>query len=150
MVAQLSRAEIEERTRILRDFRAALVRQRERFRQYLELLETAPDEPLTDLEDIRFDMEKSIVREIASFERAIEPLEVMYREYDPEAAAEIPQLRAALSRTREEVVRRTELNRDILKQQLTSLRREISGLRLMKRNKTLYAAPQPNTIDISA
>jgi len=95
-------------------------------------------------------MEKSIVREIATFEQVIEPLELMYRENDPDGAAEIPNLRAALERTREEVVRRTEVNRDILKSQISALRREISGLRVMKRHQSLYATPAPATIDISA
>lgn len=146
--AKLSKSEIEERTQMLRKFRQALVRQRERFRRYLELLESGSHPDGAD--EIRVDMEKSIVREIATFEQVIEPLEVMYREHDPEASADIPNLRAALQRTRNEVVRRTELNRDILRQQIDTLRREISGLRIMRRHSRLYSAAPPTTIDISA
>jgi len=132
-VSQLSETEIKARVAILKRFKQALVRQRDRFRQQLLMLERrgATDSPEDDLE-FHIAMEQSIVKEIASFERTIEPLETLYRAHDPEGAREIPALREALERTRDEVVRRTEYNREILEQQIEAIRDEISTLRIVR------------------
>lgn len=154
MPQTLTQQEIDERAAILRRFREALIRQRERFSRYLQMLEDGPagDGMADEAEqiEIHVEIEKSIVREISSFEQFIEPLEMMYREKDPQGAAEIPELRAALERTRQEVVRRTKHNASLLKQQLQSLRSEISDLRVMRGRRSLYATPEPTTVDISA
>ena len=146
---------------VLRRFREALLRQRERFSRYLEMLEQQPpgendgDRPDRDRHDpeqleIHVEMEQAIIHEIASIEQVIEPLQLMCREHDSEGAADIPKLQAALDRTRDEVLRRTVRSRELLKQEISSLRSEISGLRIMRRRQSLYATPEPTTVDISA
>ena len=151
---------------VLRRFREALLRQRERFSRYLEMLEQQPpgendgDRPDSDRHDgdrydpeqleIHVEMEQAIIHEIASIEQVIEPLQLMCREHDSEGAADIPKLQAALDRTRDEVLRRTVRSRELLKQEISSLRSEISGLRIMRRRQSLYATPEPTTVDISA
>ena len=153
MPTTLSQSEIDERAAILRRFREALLRQRERFSTYLEMLDNQPDtEFRSDSEQIEIHvaMEQAIVREISSFERVIEPLHLMYREHDPEGAAELPSLKAAMERTRDEVIRRTARSRELLRDQISSLRSEIAGLRVMRRQQSLYATPEPTTVDISA
>jgi hypothetical protein len=134
MPEQITQDELNERVAILRRFKAALVEQRDRFRRYLDVLENGAGQDGTALDDLEFhvEMEKSIVQEIATFERTIEPLEQLYRAHDPEGAKQIPVLRNALERTREEVVRRTSYNRDLLRAQLESLREEISELKLVR------------------
>ena len=156
MPATLTQGEIEERTAILRRFREALLRQRERFNRYLEMLEQqAPGEDAGDRGDlhqieIHVEMEQAIIHEIASFEQVIEPLQLMYREHDPDGAADFPHLKAAFERTRDQVLRHTVRSRELLKQEISSLRSEISSLRIMRRNQSLYATPEPTTVDISA
>ena len=161
MPATLTQGEIEERTAILRRFREALLRQRERFNRYLEMLEQqAPGEDSRDRGDphrsdlhqieIHVEMQQAIIHEIASFEQVIEPLQLMYREHDPDGAADLPHLKAALERTRDQVLRHTIRSRELLKQEISSLRSEISSLRIMRRNQSLYATPEPTTVDISA
>jgi len=146
---------------VLRRFREALLRQRERFSRYLEMLEQQPpgendrdrhDRDRHDPEqlEIHVEMEQAIIHEIASIEQVIEPLQLMCREHDSEGAADIPKLQAALDRTRDEVLRRTVRSRELLKQEINSLRSEISGLRIMRRRQSLYATPEPTTVDISA
>ena len=156
MPAKLTQTEIDERAAILRRFRQALLRQRERFSDYLEMLEQRPtgengSEPNNpDQIEIHVKMEQAIVHEIANFELVIEPLQLMYRELDPAGAADLPHLRASLQRTRDEVLRRNESSRELLKQQIHSLRSEISELRVLRRTRSLYATPEPTTVDISA
>jgi hypothetical protein len=152
----LTQSEIDERAAILRRFREALLRQRERFSEYLQMLEQqSPGEDgsgWTNPEqiEIHVKMEEAIVHEIANFGQVVAPLQLMYQEIDPQGAAELPQLQASLERTRDEVLRRTERSRDLLKQQVSALRTEISELRVMRQTRSLYATPEPTTIDISA
>ncbi len=134
MPADLSQEELNDRIGVLRRFKAALIAQRDRFRRYLDLLETGAEPDGTPLDDLEFhvEMERSIVHEISTFEKTIEPLEHLYRAHDPEGAAQIPVLREALQRTRDEVVRRTTANQEVLRAQLENLREEISALKLVR------------------
>ncbi len=160
----LTRAEFDERVAIMRRFKAALERQRDRFRRYLDELErhgqaNAGTEPGQALE-FHVEMERAIVHEIASFERTIEPLETLYRAHDPDGAREIPALREALDLTRDEVVRRTEISRAALLQHIEALRDEISSLRIMQTDGASdrpgrHAAgrshsPEPGLVDVTA
>lgn len=128
-VSELTQREFDERVAILRRFRAALVRQRDRFRDYLRQLEErgATGTPDDDL-DFHVELEHSVVREISTFERSIEPLETLYRAHDPEGATEIPALREALQRTRDEVLRRTRENQELLRGQIDAVRTKIHAL----------------------
>lgn len=141
-------AEIEKRAAILRRLREALLRQRERFSRYLEMLESEDSSDANEIES-RAEMEQIIVREIAGLERVIDPLEMMYREHGGAEATHFSRLRTALARTREDVVHHSEMTRSLLKQQIDSLRSEIAGLRVMRR-QSVYTDTQPTTIDISA
>lgn len=126
----ISRSEYDESVTILRSYRTALERQRDRFRGYLRRLEQrdASSDPRGDLE-FHLELEQAIVREIASFERTVEPLEVLYRAHDPDGAGEIPALRDALTRARNEVLGRVRLNQRILRGQIASIRDEIAAIR---------------------
>lgn len=143
---ELTNEEFNERVAILRRFKQALSKQRDRFRDYLRLLEQrTPSGHLEHDLEFHIEMEQSIVKEIASFERTIEPLETLYRMHDPDSD-EIPALRRSLDRTREEVVRRTEYNREILQQQLDAMRGEISTLKTVRDRGSRFAGQHPETI----
>ena len=154
----LSKREFDERVAILRRYREALMRQRDRFRHYLDVLENRTDagNPEDDLE-FHVELERSIVKEIASFERSIEPLETLYRAHDPEGS-EIPALREALQRTRDEVLRRTSCNQELLRRQLDAIRDQVSSAREQvtplrpRRSRITIAgvAPEPSLVDVTA
>lgn len=148
----LTQEQIDDRVAILTRFREALLRQREKFRHYLETIEREDNSFSSDAErlELHVQMEQSIVSEITSFQRVIEPLELMYREVDPDGARDIPELRQALNRTRDEVLRRHERNRTLLKQQIEELRSEIADLRIMRRVQSFGATPEPELVDVWA
>ena len=159
MPAQLSQEELNERVDVLRRFKAALIAQRDRFRRYLEVLEAGAQPDGTPLDDLEFhvEMERSIVREIGTFEKTIEPLEHLYRAHDPEGAEQIPALREALQRTRDEVIRRTTANQEVLRAQLENLREEISALKIVRSRglripaaATRAAEPEARLVDVTA
>lgn len=133
-VITLSPDELATRVAILRRYKQALVRQRERFRGYLGVLETRTPGAVEDELLFHVELERTILREIASFERTIEPLETLYRSTDPDGASEIPALRDALHRTRDEVLRRTQENQRLLRTRIGAIRSEISKLRASARS----------------
>ena len=149
--------EFNERVRILRRYREALVRQRDRFRHYLQVLEArgADGDPAEELE-FHVELEASIVKEISSFERTIEPLETLYRAHDPAGADEIPALRQALAKTRDDVLRMTEHNQATLRHQLEAMRREISSLKVLRARHPSFVGPdvppagRPAVVDVTA
>jgi len=117
----------EERVRILRRFKAAIERQRERFREYLRVLEAQHgNETLDEQLLFHLELETQIFREIETFERIAGPLEKLYRDKDPDGALQLPRLREQLDRTRHEVLSRAAANKAALRAQLTSIRAEAS------------------------
>lgn len=125
----LSSDELATRVAILRRYKQALTRQRERFRGYLGLLEARASAGAAGDLLFHIELERTILREIASFERTIEPLETLYRSSDSDGASDIPALREALQRTRDEVLRRTQENQRLLRARIGAIRSEVSELR---------------------
>ena len=117
--------ELNERIAFLHRFKNVLITQRERFQAYLDILERgegatgSPDEIL----EFHVALEEAVVRDIALFERSIRPLEAIYEaeHSDNDPPGDIPQIREALTRTREELVARTRTNRAVLRRQIEEL-----------------------------
>ncbi|MDR2470585.1 MAG: flagellar export chaperone FlgN [Treponema sp.] len=146
----LSGAEVERRVAILKRFRELLSQQRDRFRQYLEVLDKqkeviergSADDLLCHVE-----LEEQIVGDIFAIQKVIDPLEDMYRASFPAPALaaiataaapepglpsevrEVPGLRAALEELRSEAVLRSERNRELLARRMAELRQEMKALR---------------------
>ena len=152
----LTPQEFEERVAILRRFKATLERQRDRFRRYLDQLERSADGPCDDEPshlDLHVEMEQSIVRELSLFERSVEPLEHLYREHDPDGAGEIPALRQALQRTRDEVLQRAQANRSFLQSRLESIRAELPSRSVRTRPIAVSGrepSHEPSLVDVTA
>ncbi|MBN2875484.1 MAG: flagellar export chaperone FlgN [Spirochaetales bacterium] len=150
----LSREELGERVAVLKRFRELLVRQRERFQDYMALL----DRQRSDIEQGDVDalvshveLEQGIVSEIFAVQKVIDPLEDMYRAVyagaEPEGVAE---LRSTLSDLKEEVVVRNSENRALLKQRMEMLRHEIMSVNnpYTRRRSVYSSAAEPSALDI--
>jgi hypothetical protein len=122
---EIDEQEISRRVAFLRRFKETLIRQRERFQAYLDLLERGGDTSEAPEEVLEFHvtLEEAVVRDIAVFERTLKPLEAMYEAQHTDDDTDIPQIRAALSKTREDLLHRTRLNREKLKGQIESITR---------------------------
>jgi len=149
--------EVEQRVAVLKRFKLLLSQQRDRFNQYLDVLDKQkdiikkgdPDQLLAHV-----DLEEQIVKDIFSIQKVIEPLEVMYQaSVGSEAvsnnaggskaggssaggssaavaeAREVPQLRAALEELRTEAVLRADQNRQLLAERMKEIRQEMKTLR---------------------
>ncbi|MDR1948959.1 MAG: flagellar protein FlgN [Spirochaetaceae bacterium] len=175
---ELSPGEMSRRVAILRRFRELLVAQRNRFRDYIEVLDKqrdvieqgSPENLLSHVE-----MEEQIVGDIFSIRKVIEPLEAMYRAAYPAdppgfpsgntkgitdltetadsgSPGEIAGLKAALEDLKAEAALRLDRNRELLSQRMTEIRSEIKNLRgnPFAARPSIYAGSgSPSLIDIS-
>jgi hypothetical protein len=145
MEGALSPEELAQRVAVLKRFRTLLAQQRDRFRSYLEVLDTQkdiiekgdPDELLAHVE-----LEEKIVADIFSIQKVIDPLEDMYLAAlsgfeAPGTAArtghrepdEVQSLKSALESMKNEAVIRSTRNKELLSKRMAELRSEIKSLR---------------------
>jgi len=150
----LSRQELDERVAVLKRFRELLVRQRDKFHDYMGLL----DRQRSDIENgdvdalvAHVELEQGIVSEIFAVQKVIDPLEDMYRSAYAGAAPEgVDELRSTLSTLKEEVVTRNTANRALLKQRMDMLRHQIMSVNnpYAKRKSVYSSAAEPTALDI--
>ncbi len=145
--------ELKERVNILKKLRETLLKQREKFRNYLEVLDheerAIAEGDLNSLE-AHVAIEKSIVNEITNFQKVIEPLDEMYKRFFPESDDSIPKLKASLERMKTKVIERNKKNQLLLKEKMELVRSEIKSLRMNVRVTSPYAnIGSPTFIDIT-
>jgi len=137
-VAANYNGELERRTAILRRFRELLVDQRNKFEKYLNVLDHEKgDIESGDVDKLvaHVELEESIVSEIYTFQKVIDPLEDLYRAAYPPGSEgapqshDIPAIKGALVELRTEVLKRNEENRTLLKRRMEILRGEMMSLR---------------------
>jgi hypothetical protein len=170
----LPAGELDRRIAVLRRFRELLLSQRNRFRDYLELLDKQQDmieqgSPEALLAHV--EMEEQIVGDIFSIQKVIDPLEDMYRTAYPEASApspspkaggimdaadsglpgEIGGLKTALEGLKAEAALRLDRNRELLSKRMLEIRSEIKNLRgnpFAARPSVYAGSGAPSLIDI--
>jgi hypothetical protein len=129
---ELSREEIDERVAILKRFRELLEQQRQKFREYLVVLEKQEDMIASENVDAivrHTEIEQSIVSELYTIQKVIDPMEDLYRTAHPEIPdAEIPRLQTDLDHLRKEVLAQNEKNRELLKSHMLVLRQKVVSL----------------------
>jgi len=151
---RLSKQELDERVAVLKRFRELLVRQREKFSDYMSLLERQrADIEKGDVDALvsHVELEQSIVSEIFSVQKVIDPLEDMYRaSYHGAEPEGITELRSTLSTLKDEVVARNSENRALLKQRMEMLRHEIMSVNNpYAKRRSVYSSPaEPTALDI--
>jgi hypothetical protein len=141
--AGLSPKEVARRVMILKRFRELLQAQRDRFRDYLAVLDKQKD--IIEQGDTggllaHIELEEKIVADIFAIQKVIDPLEALYRTAYPENAigrggesagpvSEVRSLRDALEGLKTEAVSRTERNKALLAGRMDSVRTEIITLK---------------------
>jgi hypothetical protein len=137
--ADISGEELTRRVAVLKRFRSLLQAQRDRFRNYLDVLDKQKD--LIEngrAEDliVHVEMEEKIVADIFSIQKVIDPLEDMYRAavtgndgLGTAHAGDVPSLKAALEDLKNEAVIRSSRNKELLSRRMMELRSEIKALR---------------------
>jgi flagellar biosynthesis/type III secretory pathway chaperone len=140
------------RRSILKRLREMLLRQRETFQSYLDLLE---QEHLSiaegDVERLQsqVELERSVIAELRNLGKVIRPLEDLYQLAYPEREDTVPALKAVLEKMGGEVKERNARNKAALKEKMDELRREITELRAWPRTSSPYAEVAPSLVDIT-
>ena len=152
-MSKLQDYEITERVALLKKLRKALLSQREKFRRYLEVLEHQERDILeqdTEKLQAHAELEQSIVREIYSVQKVIDPLSQMYRMAYPDRHGDIPEIEASLVNLRQRVVERNRENQELLRHHMTGIRKEISDIRAKRPRRPGYRSqPAPSLVDIT-
>lgn len=136
--------EAARRVMILKRFRELLQAQRDRFRDYLAVLDKQKDvieQGNAGSLLAHIELEEQIVADIFAIQKVMDPLEAMYRIACPENAApvsEVKSLKDALEGLKTEAVTRTERNKALLAGKMDSIRTEIKTL---KKNPYITARP---------
>ncbi|MCA1950670.1 MAG: flagellar export chaperone FlgN [Treponema sp.] len=128
----LSEEELAHRVAVLKRFRELLVEQRNRFQEYLVVLDKQKEvieKGDTDALLSHVELEEKIVSDIFAIQKVIDPLEDLYRASYPERETEVPKLKAALEELKNEAVQRSQRNRNLLSERMDKLRSEIKTLR---------------------
>jgi hypothetical protein len=143
----------EDRVRLLKRLREKLLTQREKFHNYLQLLE-AEQQVIQrgDIEklELQAQTEKMIIDEIFTLQKVIRPLEEIYRHLYPNGNRSIAELEASLENMRRKVLDKNERNRLLLKEKMSAIRQEIRSLRRNFRyNSVRSMTGTPTLVDIS-
>jgi hypothetical protein len=132
-----------------------LTQQRDRFRSYLDVLDTQKDVIETGTAEeliAHVELEEKIVADIFSIQKVIDPLEEMYHEVrlrneeaGNAARDDVPSLKSALEDLKNEAIIRSSRNKDLLSKRMVELRTEIKSLR-----NNPYVARRPAFSDAGA
>jgi hypothetical protein len=153
--SRLTQKELDDRVSVLKRFRELLVRQRDKFNEYMNVLEHQKNDiQKGDVDALvaHVELEQGMVAEIFAVQKVIDPLEDMYRAaykgMEPEG---LPELKESLSALKNEVVVRNSENRALLKQRMEMLRHEMMSINNpYTKKKSIYSgAPEPKALDIS-
>ena len=140
----LNDAEIAERIAVLKRFRTLLEQQRLKFHEYLTVLEKQEKSISAENTDAimqHTELEESIVAELFTIQKVIDPLEYMYTNMCAETAdSEIPHLKTDLNDLQQKILDQNKKNRELLQTYLTDLRRQVLSLKRPYAHKeSIYA-----------
>ena len=159
MPIEISETELAERVALLKRFKELLQKQREKFRDYLGVLEKQAEvikKEDTEALLVHTEIEQQIVANISSLQKVIQPIEEMYIKAGLDSEddgfyqdkIEIPTLKTDLAKLQQEVLEQNNKNRELLKTQMASLRQRIEGIKNPYRfNKSIYSSRE-NTASI--
>ena len=129
----LSRQEIDQRVAVLKRFKALLQEQRKKFSDYLVVLETQErsiNEENIDALVHHTELEQSIIGDIFTIQKVIDPIEEMYRLGMPDKDdTEVVRLKSDLNKLQSQVMDQNQKNRELLQSRMADLRQEMISIK---------------------
>lgn len=125
-------SETAHRIAVIRRLKSLLEEQRDKFGEYLELLER--ESQAISRRDTaalmgQVEHERRVVQAIVSFNRIIGPIQEVYLSLYPERNNDIESLKAAVDRMRDDVVKKNEANRVLLRARMNELKDRVESLK---------------------
>ena len=149
-MAELTQQELDERVALLRKFRSVLEQQRNKFQEYLTVLEKQQDSITKENPEsliAHTELEQQVVKNIANLQKVIVPMSKMYKQSVPMAHttedAGITQIQNELNDLQNRVLKQNQINRDLLREHIESIRNQIQNFKNPYKNaRSIYAQPQ--------
>lgn len=154
----LSQEELDERIAILKRYRALLEQQRNKFQEYLNVLEKQSD-ALSDRKAenaaTHAQIEDQLVSQLAHLQKVISPMEKLYEEKHVSSMAfdqdPIPDLKNELNRLRERVLMQNLQNREMIQERLIETKPAVNNFRNpYAKARSIYAHQDQSAQLISA
>ena len=149
-MAEITQQELDERVAILRKFRSLLEQQRNKFQEYLNVLEKQQNSIASENTEsliAHTELEQQVVKNIANLQKVIVPMQKMYKAAVPMAhTAEensIAQIQNELNTLQTKVLKQNQINRDLLRSHIETIRAQIQNFKNPYKNvRSVYAQPQ--------
>ena len=144
-MAEITQEELNERVAILKRFRSLLEQQREKFKEYLNVLEKQQDSinsENTNALIAHTELEQQVVKNIANLQKAIIPMGKMYSATTPSSAeqASIDNLQQELNELQNKVLVQNQKNRDLLRVHIENLKNQMDNFKNPYKNiRSVYA-----------
>ena len=147
---EISKQELDERVALLRKFRGLLEQQRNKFREYLSVLEKQENSITSENPETLIahtELEQQVVKNIANLQKVIIPMSKMYKASVPMAHTDeelsINKIQNELNDLQDKVLKQNQINRDLLRSHIESIRAQIQNFKNPYKNaKSVYAQPQ--------
>ena len=134
--SQISETEITQRTAVITSLKDLMNQQEMRFRNYITVLEKHKNlinagsrNVFTERLHVYIELEEQIIAEILSIQKAIDPLEDMYRKLDPCSQDDVPALKEKLEYLKNQAIILSTQNKEILKGRIKEVRSEINAMK---------------------
>ena len=143
-MAEISQEELNERVAILRKFRSLLEQQREKFREYLKVLEK--QETSIEKEDsekllAHTELEQQVLSNIMNLQKVIVPMSEIYQKKNSNKdEASVIEIQNDLAELQHKVLLQNQKNRELLKTHIVEIRRQIDSLKNPYKNADIYRA----------
>ncbi len=149
-MAEITQQELDERVALLRKFRSLLEQQRNKFQEYLNVLEKQQDSIASENTEsliAHTELEQQVVKNIANLQKVIVPMQKMYKAAVPMAhTAEdnsITRIQNELNTLQDKVLKQNQINRDLLRNHIETIRNQIQNFKNPYKNvRSVYAQPQ--------
>lgn len=141
---EISEQELEERVALLKKFRGLLQQQRDKFREYLTVLEKQENSIASENADALLahtELEQQVVSNIMNLQKVIVPMSDLYKARGGDQREEsIASLQNDLSNLQNQVLAQNKKNRDLLRSHIDSIRTQIASFRNPYKNRrSIYA-----------
>jgi FlgN protein. len=144
---EIKQEEMDERVAILKRFRILLVQQRDKFRDYLAVLEKQQDSITAEDPEALLahtELEQQVVAGIADIQKVLVPMSEMYAASDVQGrsgdSSSIESIRTELSGLQTQILAQNAKNRELLRVHITQIRSQMQQFTNPYRgNRSVYS-----------
>ena len=138
----ITREELDERVAIVKKFRGILEEQREKFREYLTVLEkqhTKIEAGDSESVVLHSELSEKIVSSIGALQKVAAPMEALYKKTHG-SDSYIPEIQSELCSLRDKVSKQNIRNQELLRVKMVDLQKDMRAFKNPYRTRSLYSS----------